>query len=113
MYQAVGYLEFTRFDNLFGLAITSGQPVLANDPAADPRAGGHPPGHPPLRHFLGVPTLRGSEVVGVIGVANRPGEYTGTELSQLELLTQAVGALYDSYRRHQRDRALEAQLRHM
>lgn len=112
-YQEVGYLEFTRFDNLFGLAITSGQPVLANDPAADPRAGGLPPGHPPLRHFLGVPTLRGSEVVGLIGVANRPGGYTGTELSQLELLTQAVGALYDSYRRHQRESALEAQLRHM
>lgn len=112
-YQEVGYLEFTRFENLFGLAITSGRPVLANDPPTDSRAGGLPPGHPPLRHFLGVPTLRGSEVVGLIGVANRPGGYTGTEVAQLELLTQAVGALYDCYRRHQREASLEAQLRHM
>ncbi|HXF91322.1 MAG TPA: ATP-binding protein [Nitrospiraceae bacterium] len=112
-YQEVGYLEFTRFENLFGRAITSGQPVLANDPPTDPRAGGLPPGHPPLRHFLGVPTLRGAEVVGLIGVANRPGGYTGTEVAQLALLTQAVGALYDCYRRHQREAALEAQLRHM
>lgn len=112
-YKEVGYLEFTRFENLFGRAITSGQPVLANDPPTDSRAGGLPPGHPPLRHFLGVPTVRGSEVVGLIGVANRPGGYTGTEVAQLELLTQAVGALYDCYRRHQREAALEAQLRHM
>jgi PAS domain S-box-containing protein len=107
-YQETEYLELTGFDNLFGRVITTGQAVLTNDPATDPRSGGLPPGHPALRHFLGVPILRESKVVGMIGVANRPGGYTGTEQVQIEVLTHAAGVLYDSYRRRQREAALEA-----
>ncbi|WP_447979137.1 ATP-binding protein [Candidatus Nitrospira bockiana] len=110
-YEELGFLEFRRFNNLFGHVITTGRPVLANDPSTDTRAGGLPPGHPPLKHFLGVPAIRGSEVVGLIGVANRPGGYTGAEQTQLEILTEAVGALYECYRRHEREVALEAKLR--
>jgi PAS domain S-box-containing protein len=111
-YNEVGYLEFSNLDNLFGHVITTGRPIVANDPASDPRSNGLPPGHPPLRHFLGVPILRAGEVVGLIGVANRPGGYTGSEQAMLEILTRSAGVFYDSYRRQQRETALEAQLRH-
>jgi GAF domain-containing protein len=70
-YQEVGYLEFTNFENLFGKVITSREVVVSNDPASDPSSSGLPPGHPPMHSFLGVPILSGTEVVGVIGVANR------------------------------------------
>lgn len=106
-YDRVGYLEFTSFENLFGKVITSGRAVVSNDPPNDPRSGGRPPGHPPLRHFLGVPIFKGSEVVGIIGVANRPGGYMGTEQEKLEILCRAAGVLYDSYRRQQYEDALE------
>jgi len=106
-YREVGYLEFTNFKNLFGKIITTGKSVLSNEPKTDPRSGGLPPGHPPLRHFLGVPILRGTEVVGMIGVANRPGGYTGDEQAKIEILTQAASVLYDSYRRQQREIELE------
>lgn len=110
-YEEVGYLEFTRFDNLFGRVITSGSTVISNDPSTDPRAGGIPPGHPPLQRFLGVPILRGNEVVGMIGVANRPGGYTEIEQAKIEILSQATAVLYDSYRRRQREASLEEQFR--
>lgn len=110
-YREQGYLEFTNFDNLFGRVITSGQAVIANDPRTDPRSGGIPPGHPPLRHFLGVPMLWGTEVVGMIGVANRAGGYTAVEQQALQVLAQMAGVLYDSYRRQQREASLEEQLR--
>lgn len=110
-YQELGYLEFTNFENLFGKVITTGEPVIANDPARDPRAGGLPPGHPPLNSFLGIPILRGTETVGetvgMIGVANRAGGYTWQELDRLQILCQAAGVLYDSYRRREQEAVLE------
>ncbi len=108
-YQEVGYLEFPNFDNLFGRVITSGQVVLANDPATHPHSGGVPPGHPPLRHFLGVPIRRGTEVVGMIAVANRPAGYTGIEEEKIRTLTQAAGVLYENYRQREHEAALEAE----
>lgn len=109
-YQEVGYFEFRNLKNLFGTVITTARTVLANDPGRDVRSGGLPPGHPPLRHFLGVPVRRKSEVVGMIGVANRPGGYSESEQEKLEILMQAAGVLYDSYRRRQRESELEEQL---
>ncbi|WP_447974567.1 PAS domain S-box protein [Nitrospira sp. Kam-Ns4a] len=112
-YEAQGYLEFTNLDTLFGRVITSGATVIANDPATDPRSGGLPPGHPPLRHFMGVPVVGGAGIVGMIGVANRPGGYTDAEQAKIELLAHAVGVLYDGYLRREREANLEAQLRQM
>ncbi|MEW6543018.1 MAG: PAS domain-containing protein [Nitrospirota bacterium] len=110
-YRQQGYLEFTNFENLFGRVITSGKVVLSNEPVADPRAGGLPPGHPLLHHFLGVPIMQGADVVGMIGLANRPGGFTGTEQEKIELLTQTASILYGSYRHQQRAAELEGQLR--
>jgi two-component system cell cycle sensor histidine kinase/response regulator CckA len=106
-YQELGYLEFDNFQNLFGQVILSKKEVLSNDPRADLRKGGLPPGHPPLRHFLGVPIFRENEVVGLIGVANRHGGYTGIEQSKIRIISQALGVLYDSYRRAERENILE------
>lgn len=110
-YHETGFLEFTNFENLFGRAILTGKPVIANNPSTDPRSGGLPPGHPPLLHFLAVPALKGGEVVGLIGIANRPGGYAGREQTQLEVLTEAVSALYESYRRSERELAWETKAR--
>lgn len=110
MYREVGYLEFRNFNNLFGHAITTGQAILSNKPASDPRAGGRPSGHPPLRCFLGVPMSSGTEVVGMIGLANRPAGYTRQDQAAIEILVQFGGVLYDSYRRRQRESLLREQL---
>ncbi len=108
-YQEDGYLEFKDFQNLFGAVITDGKPVIANEPGKDPRSGGIPPGHPPLHAFLGVPIFREREVVGLIGVANRSGGYSGHEQDQIQILSRAAGVLYDSYRRMEREAKLEAE----
>ncbi len=46
----------------------------------------------------------------MIGVANRPGGYTVAEQDGIGVLCRAAGVLFDSYRRHQREATLEAQL---
>jgi PAS domain S-box-containing protein len=103
-YEEVGYWEFTNFDNLLGEIITSGKAVISNA-----RSASLPSGHPPLRHFLGVPILKGTEVVGIISLANRPGGYTGAEQAKIEALARTISVLYDSYRRQQHEASLEAE----
>ncbi len=70
-----GGLVFDNLNTLFGHVVTSGCAVIANDPANDPRSGGLPPGHPPMHSFLGLPLMRGDDMVGMVGVANRPGGF--------------------------------------
>ena len=73
--QPDGGMVFANVNTLFGRVLTTQQPVIANDPAHDPRRGGLPPGHPPLHSFLGVPLMRGDDMVGMVGIANRPGGF--------------------------------------
>ncbi len=68
-------MEFRNLDTLFGAALRSGTPVIVNDPTNDPRRGALPEGHPPLEAFLGVPISYGGTLVGMVGLANRPGGY--------------------------------------
>ncbi|MHC4992943.1 MAG: CHASE domain-containing protein, partial [Planctomycetota bacterium] len=68
-------LEFRNLKTLFGSVITTGEPVIANEPRTDRRAGGLPPGHPPMRAFLGVPFHLEDRLIGMVGIANRPGGY--------------------------------------
>jgi two-component system cell cycle sensor histidine kinase/response regulator CckA len=102
-----GYFEVSHVHDLLGEVITKGETVIANSPETDPRSGGLPAGHPPMSSFLGVPIFKGKEIVGLIGIANRPGGYTGQELGYLETMSQATGVLYDSYRQNLKRRALE------
>ena len=71
----VNGLEFRNLNTLFGAAIRTEQAVIANDPANDPRRGSLPQNHPPLESFLGLPMFAGKTMIGMLGVANRPGGY--------------------------------------
>ena len=84
---------FEKLDNLFGLVVTSGEAVIANEPGTDPRRAGLPPGHPPLNAFLGIPVYFGSRLVGEIGLANRPGGYDEALLSYLEPVIDACAQI--------------------
>jgi PAS domain S-box-containing protein len=100
-------LEFENLDTLFGAAIRSGEPVIANDPAHDPRSRGLPPGHPALRAFLGVPFVRNGEVVGMAGIANREGGYDAQVVSFLEPFAATCGGLIEAIRAEQQRRQAE------
>lgn len=106
-YREEGFLEFKNLDNLFGKVITTGKPVIANRPGRDPQTGSLPAGNPPLNSFLGVPFLVGGEVIGMIGLADRPKGYRHEERRAIETITQAAAFLFDSYRWRQKQVALE------
>ncbi len=68
-------MEFHNLETLFGWALKTGELVISNDPASDPRSRGLPHGHPAMHSFMGVPLLKGDQLVGMIGMANRDGGY--------------------------------------
>ncbi|GIW17937.1 MAG: hypothetical protein KatS3mg064_1094 [Tepidiforma sp.] len=89
------------FDNLatlFGHTLRTGEPVISNEPAGDPRAGGTPPGHPELRSYLGVPIASRGELVGMVGLANRPGGYSETAVEFLRPLVTTCATLIEALR---------------
>ncbi len=103
-------LEFYNLKSLFGVVMTTGEPVLSNDPANDPRRGGLPPGHPPLHAFLGLPFRQGTEVIGIVGLANRPGGYNADVIKLLEPFLHTSASLIVASRSERARRDAEARL---
>ncbi|MCA9663415.1 MAG: response regulator, partial [Myxococcales bacterium] len=91
-------LFFHNLDTLFGAVLRSEAPVIANDPATDPRRGGLPEGHPRLRSFLGLPCFSDGAMIGVVGVANRPGGYDEALIEELDVLLATCAALFSNLR---------------
>ncbi len=95
---------------MFGAsAFESGQPVIANDPADELRAG-LPAALAALEAFLGVPLLHFGALVGMVGLANRPGGYDAALVACFEPLWSAVGSILGSVKldrdRRRADQAL-------
>ena len=91
-------LRFYNLKSLFGTVMTTGKPLIANDPANHPNRTGIPDGHPPLRHFLGIPFFKmGGEINGMVGISNKPGGYSVEDIDFLEPLTVTCSNLIQAY----------------
>lgn len=105
-------LEFRNLDNLFCAAIMERRPIIANDPPRHPRSRGLPKGHPPLLSYLGIPLFFDGELIGVAGVANRPGGYDLDLVAFLEPLTATCAHLIWSVRTRQKEQQMTEALRY-
>ena len=97
--QAPVGMEFRNLDTLFGQVLRSGQPLLSNAPQQDPRRGGLPHGHPPLDCFLGLPLQHHGQMIGMLGIANRPNGYNPALQKLLEPLLSTLGQLIAALQR--------------
>jgi PAS domain S-box-containing protein len=104
-------LVFSNLDTLFGAVLKGGQTVIANDPANDSRSGGIPEGHPPLNAFLGIPFYKGSTLVGMAGMANRPEGYDERLVEFLRPLLATAANVIDGLRNKARRSAAEAAMK--
>ncbi len=89
-------LVFRNLDTLFGRPIVEGKALISNDVAHDPRAGGRPEGHPPLNAFAGVPIHSRGKMLGMVGLANRPGGYSEDFLTELAPVLAMVGTVLEN-----------------
>lgn len=103
-------IDFHDLKTLFGSVITSGKPVIANDPSTDIRRGGLPEGHPQIYKFLGIPFYHGVKLNGMIGVANCPEGYDEDIIEYLKPLLTTCASIIEAYRIDQRRKLAEKQI---
>lgn len=103
-------LQFTNLNSLFGAAMCTGEPVIANSPHTDPRRCGLPKGHPALNAFLGVPVFHGGEMLAMFGLANRPGGYNEKLLAYLHPMIITIGQLVSATRIKRKQQQAEIEL---
>jgi signal transduction histidine kinase len=99
--------------NVFGIVVLTGQPHLSNDVANDALHVGTPRGHPPVRTFLGAPLLFGSEVLGMLGVANRAGGYDRQQERLLSVFANQVAVAIRNARLYEEQRNMIARLQQL
>lgn len=76
---------------LWGEAVRQRRPLMENDFAAPhPLKKGYPEGHAPLRRFMTLPVVKDGRIVAVVGVANKPADYTAADLRQLTLMMDSI-----------------------
>ena len=91
-------LYFRNLKTLFGVSIDQETRVIANEVASDPRAGGRPHGHPPLLTYAGLPLRDNERMIGMVGLANRPGGYHDDILDPLEPVLVFLGSILKTLR---------------
>lgn len=90
--------EFRNLKSLYGTVITTGKMLISNSPFTDPRRGGIPKGHPPINALLCLPFFSGEKMVGMAGIANRPGGYDEAMAEYLQPLITTCGNIIEAHR---------------
>ncbi len=65
--------------------------VIHNDYASLPHRKGMPPGHATVNRELVVPVFRGDRIVAVLGVGNKPANYTESDVQVVSSLALSLG----------------------
>jgi len=99
--------------SVFGVVVLTGHPHLSNDVARDALHVGTPRGHPPVRTFLGTPLVFGSEVLGMLGVANRQGGYDKQQERLLSVFANQVAVAIRNARLYEEQRNMIARLQRL
>ena len=82
----------------WGECIHLRRPIIHNDHDSRPHRKERPPGHANLRRELVVPVLRGSQVVAVLGVGNKPTDYTPEDVKTIAALADFAWDIVENKR---------------
>jgi PAS domain S-box-containing protein len=103
-------LELRNLKALFDEALTTGRPVISNSPKPHQLNGEPLRGSLELNTSLCLPIYCGEEMVGMIGLANRPQGYDETLLEFLQPFTSSCSSLIQAYRTEQKRKQAEAEV---
>jgi two-component system NtrC family sensor kinase len=104
-------LELRNLQTLAGSVFTSGKTVVDNTLNTDPGAVGLPPDLPLVHSFLGLPFKALAEVVGMLGIVNRPGGFDDRLIELLQPLLTTCSNVVHSRRNEEQRRYAEETLR--
>ena len=87
------------------------RPVVHNDYASLPHRKGMPAGHAPVIRELVVPVLRGDTIVALLGVGNKPAEYTDQDVETVAVLADLAWDIVERKRAEESLRRSEEEQR--
>jgi diguanylate cyclase (GGDEF)-like protein/PAS domain S-box-containing protein len=102
---------FKEFRGLWGYGLEHRQAVMSNDPAADPRSAGTPQGHIAINNFISVPAMLGEQLLGQLGIANAPRDYSVRDQEVCERLATIYAMSVQRQRAEEAVRQSEARFR--
>ena len=76
-------------------------PVIHNDYEALPNKKGLPAGHAPVIRELVVPVIRDERIVAILGVGNKPENYTNKDVDEVSYLADVTWEIIDGRRAHE------------
>ncbi|MHB8773217.1 MAG: response regulator [Syntrophales bacterium] len=86
------------------------KPVIHNDYLALPHRKGLPPGHPPVIRELVVPIMRSDRIVAILGVGNKPSDYTSDDA---EIVAYLADVAWEITERKRADESLNEERRRL
>lgn len=98
-------------DTLYGKVIATGQPLTINKPLSESQAQCLPAMQMQVDNFLGKPIFHAGKLVGMMGVANRPGGYDDITDQQLKVLQATCGNMISGFQNYQARRRAEESTR--
>lgn len=101
---------FRNKNSLIGSVLYNIKPIISNKPSQDMRAGGTPEGHPPLTAFLGIPIFNGTQLIGVLGLANNPNGYHESDVDVCKPIVDLISQILIAHRHHKQHLADEEKL---
>jgi two-component system, sensor histidine kinase and response regulator len=112
-----GYTESRRLDRqpdllheLFHAVASNGDTVVVDDIQNDLR---FEHAAPAVRSLLGIPLVIGEEVVGIVGLANRPGGYPHGIVEQYAPLLLTASGILEAHANEERRRRAEAEAKRL
>lgn len=87
--KAVKQISNMKIQGYLGRALTTGKPVIVNNPKSDPGRLGEPEGHPEITSFMAIPLKRDDKTIGMIALANKKSGYTRDDQNAIEMLSVA------------------------
>ncbi len=89
-------LTFCDLDSLLDKAVRTGEQVISNDPKNDPDSDGLPEGYSSLNAFLAVPVYFEKQLLGIIGLANRPNGYDASVVKRLSPVLNTCAQIFSA-----------------
>lgn len=89
------------------------KPVIHNDYLSLPHRRGLPDGHAPVVRELVVPVLQGNRVVAILGVGNKPTDYTDRDVETIRFLADETWSIIEHKRYETALQASEAKYRQL
>jgi PAS domain S-box-containing protein len=84
---------------LWGEAVRQRKAIMVNNfDAPHPLKKGYPAGHAPLHRYFTIPVFSEGRIVAVVGVANKPVDYTEDDVNQLTLMMDSIWKIADRKR---------------